>query len=357
MQISTVPYDFIINIPNETDEMVKSDFLLHALKIKNNTNENIILKSISFDLKYENELVKKMIYSEEALDSKIRMLGQELSFVTCEEFSKLYFGTKDFWSYKDISKSNILMPGGESGIFNEYFIQVYKTKIDELIIKIDYSVGDKLYTESSALKVVEYKCKNEYIFPVKGNYSTCGNYNDLLGHRQHYSMEYAIDISQLNIDQKLEYKDNMENEDYIAYGKDVIAIADGEIVDCHDAYTEKTPWAWKERKAYIEKYGHLPSQCGNYVVIKHENGEYSQYGHLIPNSLPINKGSKVKQGQRIGKIGNNGMSNCPHLHFQLMNGPDFFGSRGLPCYFTNLEDICGNEIDILREDNLIVHTS
>ena len=77
----------------------------------------------------------------------------------------------------------------------------------------------------------------------------------------------------------------------------------------------------------------------------------------MPNSLPVNKGDMVKQGQRIGKIGNNGMSNCPHLHFQLMHRPDLFGSRGLPCYFTNLKDICGNEIDILREDNLIVHTS
>jgi hypothetical protein len=356
MQLSTVPNDFIISIPNENGENVKSDFLLHALKIKNDSNENLILKGISFELKYENQLVKKIIYCEKALDDKIEMLCNEVSFVTCEEFSKLYFGTKDFWSYKDISKSNILTPGGESGIFNEYFIEVHKSKIDELVIKVDYITGDKLCTEAIALKVVEYKCKNEYIFPVKGTYSTCGNYNDLLGHRQHYSMEYAIDMSQLNIDQKLEYKDTMKNEDYIAYGQEVIAIAAGEIVACHHEYTEKTPWVWKDRKVYIEKYGHLPSQCGNHVVIKHENGEYSLYGHLMPNSLPVNKGDRVKQGQSIGKIGNTGLSNCPHLHFQLMDGADFFGSRGLPCYFTNLKDISRNEIDILREDNLIVHT-
>lgn len=77
---------------------------------------------------------------------------------------------------------------------------------------------------------------------------------------------------------------------------------------------------------------------------------------MILGSVNVRKGDKVKQGQVIGKVGHTGMSNCPHLHFRLMNGPDFSTSRGLPCSFTNIEDAFGNRNGLIQENNLIVHT-
>ena len=127
-------------------------------------------------------------------------------------------------------------------------------------------------------------------------------------------------------------------------------------MDCYDGFPVTSSWDWEERKPYFEKYGALPSQCGNYVSLKHANGEYSFYGHMILGSVTVNKGDKVKQGQVIGKGGHTGMSNCPHLHFQLMDGPDFSTSRGLPCSFTNIEDAFGNRNGLIEENNLIVHT-
>lgn len=35
-----------------------------------------------------------------------------------------------------------------------------------------------------------------------------------------------------------------------------------------------------ERKALIDNSGYMPIQCGNYVVLKYANEEYSLYGHL-----------------------------------------------------------------------------
>lgn len=55
------------------------------------------------------------------------------------------------------------------------------------------------------------------------------------------------------------------------------------------------------------------------------------------------------------KIGNTGLSNCPHLHFQLMNGPDFMTARGLPCSFSNITDVAGNKLNFIQEENIIVH--
>ncbi len=60
-------------------------------------------------------------------------------------------------------------------------------------------------------------------------------------------------------------------------------------------------------------------QLGNYVIITHNDGSITRYGHLY--SLSVNKGDTVKQGQVIGKMGNTGNSTGPHLDFQVqVNG-------------------------------------
>jgi len=54
---------------------------------------------------------------------------------------------------------------------------------------------------------------------------------------------------------------------------------------------------------------------GNYVVIDHGNGFVSLYGHL--NSIYVQSGESVSNGQRIGTVGNTGNSTGPHLHFEI----------------------------------------
>ena len=54
---------------------------------------------------------------------------------------------------------------------------------------------------------------------------------------------------------------------------------------------------------------------GNYVVIDHGNGFVSLYGHL--NSIYVQAGESVSNGQRIGTVGNTGNSTGPHLHFEI----------------------------------------
>lgn len=52
---------------------------------------------------------------------------------------------------------------------------------------------------------------------------------------------------------------------------------------------------------------------GNHVVIKHDDGLYTYYGHLL--SLPlVSVGERVTKGQRIGVMGSTGWSTGTHLH-------------------------------------------
>ncbi|MBQ4323086.1 MAG: M23 family metallopeptidase [Clostridia bacterium] len=54
---------------------------------------------------------------------------------------------------------------------------------------------------------------------------------------------------------------------------------------------------------------------GNYIILSHENGTESYYGHL--QKRIVAKGDTVEQGQIIGLSGATGKVTGAHLHFQL----------------------------------------
>jgi murein DD-endopeptidase MepM/ murein hydrolase activator NlpD len=55
----------------------------------------------------------------------------------------------------------------------------------------------------------------------------------------------------------------------------------------------------------------------NFIVIQHENGEYSRYDHLAHRSAAVRTGQCVKRGQVIARVGMTGFTYMPHLHFQV----------------------------------------
>lgn len=60
------------------------------------------------------------------------------------------------------------------------------------------------------------------------------------------------------------------------------------------------------------------SISGNLIIIKHSNGYTSRYAHC--SKLFVNKGQKVRQGQKIAEVGNTGRVTGAHLHFELRKG-------------------------------------
>ncbi|HEX2921365.1 MAG TPA: M23 family metallopeptidase [Bacteroidales bacterium] len=80
---------------------------------------------------------------------------------------------------------------------------------------------------------------------------------------------------------------------YVPYGTEVYATGDGTVVES----------GWNS------------GGFGNYVVIDHDYGLQSVYGHLSEIKVP--KGMNVKRGDLIGLSGSSGLSSGPHLHYQI----------------------------------------
>ena len=66
---------------------------------------------------------------------------------------------------------------------------------------------------------------------------------------------------------------------------------------------------------------------GNYVIINHNNGYYTVYGHM--SKILTKKGDIVARGTVIGLIGSTGWSTGPHLHFSIFVGYPYGGGYSI----------------------------
>jgi murein DD-endopeptidase MepM/ murein hydrolase activator NlpD len=60
-------------------------------------------------------------------------------------------------------------------------------------------------------------------------------------------------------------------------------------------------------------------QLGRTVIINHDNGIQTYYGHIL--KATVKRGQIVKRGDKIAEMGNSGRSSGPHLHYAIkING-------------------------------------
>lgn len=64
----------------------------------------------------------------------------------------------------------------------------------------------------------------------------------------------------------------------------------------------------------------LSASGGEYIVIDHNNGYYSEYMHMRAGSRTVTAGQTVFAGAVIGRMGATGQATGEHLHFQIDSG-------------------------------------
>lgn len=128
--------------------------------------------------------------------------------------------------------------------------------------------------------------------------------------------------------------------DWIGYGADVLAVADGVVRDMRDGQAEHPPLSPQSEPESLTAHGLF----GNYVVLEIRPGMYASYAHLQRGSVRVHAGDAVHRGQVLGRLGQSGNSSAPHLHFQLSDAATFQGSEGLPFLFDRF-DLFGPETE------------
>lgn len=93
-------------------------------------------------------------------------------------------------------------------------------------------------------------------------------------------------------------------------GVDIRAAATGVVKGARDGMIDK-PYTIAE-KARIEG-----RDCGNGLVLRHDNGWETQYCHMKKGSIRVKSGQVVQAGEVLGQVGLSGRTQFPHLHLSV----------------------------------------
>ncbi|MGH7118722.1 MAG: M23 family metallopeptidase [Acetobacteraceae bacterium] len=157
---------------------------------------------------------------------------------------------------------------------------------------------------------------------------------------------FAVDWAKVKNDRLVE-GDGKTNEQYYGFGQDVFAIADGTVVYVHGGMPDETPFVMMVPKSKAD-YG------GNNIILKIAPNVFAWYAHLREGSITVKVGERVKAGQLIGKLGNSGPSEAPHLHFGLLDKPDPVAGRSLPFVFASSTLDGWLDFGASKEDRLVI---
>jgi murein DD-endopeptidase MepM/ murein hydrolase activator NlpD len=180
-----------------------------------------------------------------------------------------------------------------------------------------------------------YAQRTKLHFPIRGDFMVVTGHATAEGGHQERSQNFAFDAVGLGPHLELLRGDGTKNTDFVGYGRDVLAPADGVVVYARNDVPDNPASGSQDFGALLLLPDPPWGVAGNCVVIDHQNGEFSLLAHMQPGSVTVKKGDRVKQDGVLGRLGNSGATTGPHLHYHLMDGPLLLRSDGLPARFTD----------------------
>ncbi len=263
-------------------------------------------------------------FNESKNDSIVAMFSPEMkTALPLEKFTQVSAGLKT--QLGSIKKTRFVRLQTASAL--------YETTFDNAVLGMTITLNSK--NEISGLLFKPYTEAKEIIrnttkmkLPFKGEWTVSwgGDTKEQNYHVESVAQKNAFDI--LMYDQKgaTHKGTGASNEDYYAFGKELYAPCDGEVVLVVDGVKDNIPGVLNP--IYIP---------GNTVIIKVATGEYAFFAHFKQHSIVVKQGQKVSTGALLGLCGNSGNSSEAHLHFHLQNVEDMTKATGAKCYFDQLK--------------------
>jgi murein DD-endopeptidase MepM/ murein hydrolase activator NlpD len=213
-------------------------------------------------------------------------------------------------------------------------VALYKTTFESAVVALFISVDAN--SKINGLMVKPYVTENQpvlkrniskLILPFKDEWTVFwgGDTKEQNYHVAYKSQKNAFDMIITDSAGKSHKTDGKNNEDYYAFGKELLAPANGEIVLVVDGI--------KDNKPGVLNPSYIP---GNTVIIKTSNNEYLFFAHFKQHSIQVKQGEIVQQGDVLGLCGNSGNSSEPHLHFHIQNVENMNIATGAKAYFEEI---------------------
>ncbi len=198
-------------------------------------------------------------------------------------------------------------------------------------IKIVLNLQDKiiglwLLPPSPSVPVVE-KHQTELILPFAGRWLVFwgGDTKEQNYHHDAPNQRFAFDFIGVDEGGRTRRGDGSKNEDFYAFGREILTPADGIVTDVIEGVRDNLPGSMNPYSA-----------LGNAVIIQHRENEVSVLAHFKQGSVRVKVGQSVKKGRVLGLCGNSGNSSEPHLHYHLQNTPIIQDGTGIKCFFQNV---------------------
>lgn len=321
--------------------------LLQNVAIINRGSSPVALDKVAIQLRANDHVIDERRLGAEQIASaakagagaKAQGLMELAAFQFCD--GKLLEGAA-------VGSTRTLQPGEALMLMQNVF--AYKGARSTVSIEVEGKAGDAAVGATAAIPIDAATSKTQFRWPMSGKRTwlvgSGASFHST--HRWAVPEEFALDIIAVDETGSTHRGSGARNTDFHAYGADVVAAADGIVVQTIDGVADASPMLRGPTESMEAYYGRIGQQqaenmskgargvSGNAVVLDHGNGEYSVYAHLAPGSVSVSKGNRVAAGQRIGKLGSSGNSTEPHLHFQVCDRPSTLSCAAIPPTFKDV---------------------
>jgi urea transporter len=178
----------------------------------------------------------------------------------------------------------------------------------QVVIEQGFSPEKNLYIHNN------YSQRFDLSHPIGLSLPFWGEWRVTQGHEGEYTHQsdwrHAWDFEIMDEEGRFFTGTGKDTKDYFAFGKPVIAPADGFVEQVLDGIEDNLPGQVN-----------LVNNWGNTIVLRHQDHLYSKLCHLKKGSILVKPGDQVKSGTKLALCGNSGRSPVPHIHFQVQKDP------------------------------------
>jgi murein DD-endopeptidase MepM/ murein hydrolase activator NlpD len=322
------------------------DLVLQNILIVNDESEARALTGLRVELLKEGEIVATSRVGAASFQRRAERIAayEQGGVLAAMDFQ--FHLSRNLHAGERLSADLSLEPG--EALLNAAFYIAASTMPDNARVVAESAAGD---IGSVTIPVSRYQSPNHYRAPVDGRWFVFASGDAAQHHRWVVSSEYALDLAQLGPEMRSHTGNGTRLNQYRTFGLPIRAAADGVVVAARNDIIDSEGMlrqpgesleAFEARVAEGQQAILLADgfegAAGNYVLIAHEGGEHTLYAHMRRGSVRVRVGQRVAAGAQIGEAGSSGNSTEPHLHFQVIDGPNLNSARGLPVVFEGLRD-------------------